>query len=40
VELQEFLRAVKSDDMGPPALLPIRKENVLQIFIALKNVSP
>jgi hypothetical protein len=26
--------------MGPPALLPIREEGVLQIFIALKNPSP
>jgi hypothetical protein len=26
--------------MGPPALLPIRKEGVLRIFIALKNPSP
>jgi hypothetical protein len=26
--------------MGPPVLLPIRKEGVLQIFIALNNPSP
>jgi hypothetical protein len=26
--------------MGPPALLPIRKEGVPRIFIALKNPSP
>jgi hypothetical protein len=26
--------------MGPSALLPIRKEGVLWIFIALKNPSP
>jgi hypothetical protein len=26
--------------MGPPALLPIRKESVLRIFIAFKNTSP
>jgi hypothetical protein len=26
--------------MGPPALLPIRKKDVLRIFIALKNPSP
>jgi hypothetical protein len=25
---------------GPPALLPIREEGVLRIFIALKNSSP
>jgi hypothetical protein len=25
--------------MGPPALLPIREEGVLRIFIALKNQS-
>jgi hypothetical protein len=31
---------VKSYDMGPPALLPIRKEGFLRIFIALKNPSP
>jgi hypothetical protein len=35
-----LLHAVKSYDMGPPALLPIRKERVLRIFIALKNPSP
>jgi hypothetical protein len=26
--------------MGRPALLPIREEGVLRIFIALKNLSP
>jgi hypothetical protein len=26
--------------MGPPALLPIRKEGVLRIFISLTNPSP
>jgi hypothetical protein len=26
--------------MGPPALLPMREEDVLRIFIALKNQSP
>jgi hypothetical protein len=26
--------------MGPAALLPIREERVLRIFIALKNPSP
>jgi hypothetical protein len=31
-----LLHAVKSYDMGPPALLPIRNEGVLRIFIALK----
>jgi hypothetical protein len=35
-----LLQAVKSYDMGPPALLPIRKESVLRIFIALKNPLP
>jgi hypothetical protein len=35
-----LLHAIKSSDMGPPALLPIRKEGVLRIFIALKNPSP
>jgi hypothetical protein len=35
-----ILHAVKSYDVGPPALLPIRKEGVLRIFIALKNPSP
>jgi hypothetical protein len=40
VGFQEFLHAVKSYDMGPPALLPIRKESVLRIFIALKNPLP
>jgi hypothetical protein len=27
--------AVKSYDIGPPALLPVREEGVLRIFIAL-----
>jgi hypothetical protein len=35
-----LLHAVKSYDIGPPALLPIRKGGVLRIFIALKNPSP
>jgi hypothetical protein len=35
-----LLRAVKSYDMGPPTLLPIREEGVLRIFIVLKNPSP
>jgi hypothetical protein len=35
-----LLHAVKSYYMRPPALLPIRKEVVLRIFIALKNPSP
>jgi hypothetical protein len=34
------LHVVKSYDMGTPALLPIRKEGVLRVFIALKNPSP
>jgi hypothetical protein len=34
-----FLHAVKSYDIGPSALLPIREEGVLRIFIALKNPS-
>jgi hypothetical protein len=32
-----LLHAVKSYDMGLRALLPILKEGVLLIFIALKN---
>jgi hypothetical protein len=32
-----LLHAVKSYDMGPPALLPIPEEGVLWIFIALKK---
>jgi hypothetical protein len=39
-EFKVLLHAVKSYDMGPPALLPIRKEGMLRIFIALKNPSP
>jgi hypothetical protein len=35
-----LLHAVKSYDMGPPALLPIREEGMLLIFVALKNPSP
>jgi hypothetical protein len=35
-----LLHAVKSYDIGNPALLPIREEGVLRIFIALKNPSP
>jgi hypothetical protein len=35
-----LLHASNSYDMGPPALLPIRKEGVLRIFVALKNPSP
>jgi len=38
IMLRQFvLHAVKSYDMGPPALLPIREEGVLRIFIVLKN---
>jgi hypothetical protein len=37
---RHLLHAVKSYDMGPPALLPNREEDVLRIFIALKNPSP
>jgi hypothetical protein len=35
-----LLHVVKSYDMGPPALFPIRAEGMLRIFIALKNTSP
>jgi hypothetical protein len=35
-----FSHAIKSYDMGPPALLPTRNEGMLRIFIALKNPSP
>jgi hypothetical protein len=35
-----ILHAVKSYDMGPFALLPIRKECVLRIFITIKYPSP
>jgi hypothetical protein len=35
-----LLNAVKSYDTGLPALLPIREEGVLRIFIALRNPSP
>jgi hypothetical protein len=35
-DLGDLLHAVKSYDMGPPALLPIRKEGVLRIFSPLK----
>jgi hypothetical protein len=35
-----ILHAVKSYDMGPPTLLPIREEGVLRIFIVLKIPSP
>jgi hypothetical protein len=38
--LKGFLHAVKSYDMGHPALLSIREEGVLRIFIAIKNQSP
>jgi hypothetical protein len=31
-----FLYAVKSYDMGPPALLLIRKKDVLLIFVSIK----
>jgi hypothetical protein len=37
---RDLLHAVKSYDMGPCALLPIREEGVLWIFIVLKNPSP
>jgi hypothetical protein len=37
---ESFLHAVKSYDMGPPTLFPIREEGMLLIFIALKNPSP
>jgi hypothetical protein len=33
---RDLYHAVKSYDTGPPALLPIRREGVLRIFIALK----
>jgi hypothetical protein len=36
----DFQHVVKSYDMGPPALFPIREEGVLRIFIALENSSP
>jgi hypothetical protein len=36
----DLLHAVKSYDVGPPALLPIREEGMLRIFIALKNSIP
>jgi hypothetical protein len=40
VGLKEFFYIpVKSYDMGPPALLHIREEGVLRIFIPLKNPS-
>jgi hypothetical protein len=32
-----LLHAVKSYDMGPSRLLPIREEGVLRIFIALEK---
>jgi hypothetical protein len=35
--LRVLLHSVKSYDMGPPALLSIRKVGVLQFFIALKT---
>jgi hypothetical protein len=35
----DVLNAVKFYDMGPQALLSIREEGVLRIFIALKNPS-
>jgi hypothetical protein len=35
-----LLHAVKSYDMGRPALLPIRTEGVLPIFITFKTPSP
>jgi hypothetical protein len=35
-----LLHAVKSYDMGHPALIPTQKEGVLRIFIALTNPSP
>jgi hypothetical protein len=37
--LRDLLHAVKCYDMGPTALLPLPKEVVLRIFIALKNSS-
>jgi hypothetical protein len=37
---RDLLHAVKSYEMGLPALLPIRKECVLRILIAFKNPSP
>jgi hypothetical protein len=36
----DLSHAIKSYNMGPPALPPIREEGVLWIFIALKNPSP
>jgi hypothetical protein len=38
-DFQGLLHAVKSYDMGPPALLPIRKECVLWIFIPLARLE-
>jgi hypothetical protein len=35
-DFKRFLHAVKYYDMGPRDLLPIRKEGVLRIVIALK----
>jgi hypothetical protein len=40
VGLQKFLHAIKSLTWDLPALLPIREEGVLRIFITLKNPSP
>jgi hypothetical protein len=40
IPVRFLVHAVKSYDMGLPAFIPIRKESVLQIFIALKNPLP
>jgi hypothetical protein len=37
---RDFLHAVKHNDMGPKALLPPPKEDILQIFTTLKNPLP
>jgi hypothetical protein len=39
-DFKSFLHVVKPYVIEPPALLPIREEPVLRIFIALKNQSP
>jgi hypothetical protein len=36
----DFLHAVKSYDMGPEALIPVRRKSWFGFFIALKNLSP
>jgi hypothetical protein len=35
-DFKSFLYAVKSYDMGPPALLLIRKKDVLRMFVSIK----